>query len=296
MPNQISILPEIPVAFKRIHVDTTAPVDTKDIWYNPNERAYFSYSVKDNAWNIFSLPEIIPCDNTFHVLAAIHHPIRGGAAYRSYSINLSRMFPAGTRVVFLSDTSVATGSYYHFSFSINNLLINSFYHTTGRFTTKSLDVSGGVLSFYSYGDVGRVVEGGMLKVFHPTLRDKAKLREGATAIVGGNEFLNPALLFRRDYSMTTTGDNEVSKVDLGSVYDVKKFSLTLAVEVSYGVGCKIWRSTDGTTWTQIPATLPIGELTTVVVENVSMRYFRITLGGDGTNASFIRVFSVFAFV
>jgi len=139
---------------------------------------------------------------------------------------------------------------------------------------------------------------GWLQISGGTYSDKARIEANPSLsiITGGDDWVGNSLLNKDRYSETSTTAVVKAKVDLGSTLSIVKLAILYEAEKVYGtVGWSLEYSPDDTVWTTIKSGTS-AEMDVVSVANISARYVRLTLAGDGTNASIFNLFKLWAWV
>jgi len=135
---------------------------------------------------------------------------------------------------------------------------------------------------------------GWMRIYSPTLSDKARrlANTSLSVVTGKNEWVGNSLLIKDRYTEVSTTAVEKAKVDLGSLLSITKLAILYQAEKVYGtVGWSLEYSPDDVNWTVIKSGTS-AEMFVVYVENISARYVRLTLAGDGTNSSIFNLFKL----
>jgi len=143
---------------------------------------------------------------------------------------------------------------------------------------------------------------GVFRISHATYANKALISQGATLMVPTDtrerawhvieNILPGYYCFYKDETSTTAV--ETLKVDLGASYTLARASLGMNIDTNYG-SVSFEYSADDVTYTVI-ASWAAGETGIVFpyVDNVSARYLRVTQAGDGTSATRVNFYKMFA--
>ena len=142
----------------------------------------------------------------------------------------------------------------------------------------------------------------VLLLDNPSYENKA-LKFG-TNVIGGPNCIRGQIAgpYAYDsYSSAAGSETEVSRIDLGKDFDLRKLALRLHGYISAaatGSFIKVYTSEDGVTYTQIWSSgdLPTSETEWYpIVENIKARYIRITVNSAVTTSTvYVKVYPIFA--
>jgi len=143
---------------------------------------------------------------------------------------------------------------------------------------------------------------GNFRISNPTYANKALISQGATPIEPSPDTISAHRIYGNllpaQYShigsVTATAPAETMKVDLGAIYTLARASVGMWIYANYG-SVSFEYSTDDVTYTVIES-WAAGETGIVFpyADNISARYLRVTQAGDGTNATNVRFYKLFA--
>jgi len=217
--------------------------------------------------------------------------------------DFSKILPSGGTAKFPKNIlfQVANGGYLFLSLSdyrrVIDLQHNQTYGNSASLWVplKDWDITSEILYLYYSGSVASL---GWLRLNGGTYTDKARrlANPSLSVVEGEDDWVGNSALCKDRYEEPSATAILRSKIDFGSVLTIVRLAILYESVIIYGTtGFSLEYSGDDVAWTVIKSgTSLVKEV--VNVDNISARYVRLTLAGDGTNASIFHLFKLWAWV